>query len=269
LVDIDAALDLCERLARVHAGCFYPALELLPAYRRRALCAIWAFVHRLSEIVNEDLPAAGKLELLAEARAGIPRAGSRRSADPVLVALRDTHRRFPLPSGSLDDLIDGFEALAHEDTCETFEGLVVRCRLVAGSIGRLIVAVLGSCDPAAAGALGDDLAVAIHLTELLPHLLDEHESGRAEGRLNHWRSRHTRDLFDRGLALVPLLDARGAAFVGAIVSSYERLLDGYVKPSVGARPLRGSSAWVNASMSQRSYRAAALAAGRKPAAAAT
>ena len=52
-------------------------------------------------------------------------------------------------------------------TYDTFEDLVQYCRQVAGSIGRLSVAVLGSRDPAAAAQLADDLGVAMQLTNIL------------------------------------------------------------------------------------------------------
>jgi 15-cis-phytoene synthase len=68
----------------------------------------------------------------------------------VSVALRDVNRRFPIRLTSLDDLIDGAESDVHGATYDTFEDLVQHCRQVAGSVERLSVAVLGSCDPAAA-----------------------------------------------------------------------------------------------------------------------
>ncbi len=225
-VDIEAALDLCEQITRSHAPSLYAELKALPAYKRRALCAICAFVHRLSEIADADLHPVEKLELLAGARATIPRDGSTRPTEPVLVALRDTHRRFGLPLESLDDLIDELNAIACEATYETFEDLVMHGRLVAGSVGRLAVAVLGSRDPAAAAARAEDLAVAIWLTEILTDGGERRESGWGEGMLNGDRLRRTRELVDQGLALIPLLDARGAAFINAIARRCARLLDG-------------------------------------------
>ena len=145
----------------------YSAIEPLPAYRRRALCAIYAFARRVRDTADGNLHRAEKLWLLAEARAGIPHDGTPRPVDPVLVALRDVNRRFPIPLASLDDLIDGAESDVHGVTYETFEDLVQYCRQIAGSIGRLSVAVLGSRDPAAAAQLADDLGVAMQLTKIL------------------------------------------------------------------------------------------------------
>ena len=169
-MDIEAAYDVCVQITRAQARDLYSAVEPLPAYRRRALCAIYAFVRRVDDAAEGNLRNAEKLRLLAEARAGIPRAGTPRPIDPVLVALRDVNRRFPIPLTSLDDLIDGAESDVHDATYETFEDLVQYCRQVAGSIGRLSAAVLGSRDPMAAAQLADDLGVAMQLTNILRDL---------------------------------------------------------------------------------------------------
>jgi 15-cis-phytoene synthase len=247
-IDIDAAYDLCEHIARAQAPSHYHAIEPLPAYRRRALCAIYAFAHRVDDIANEDLHSAEKLWLLAKARADVPRDGTAQAGDPMLVAVRDVKRRFPLPIESLDDLIDGVERDIDEDTFDTFDDLVHYCRQVAGSIGRLTVAVLGSRDPATAARLADDLAVAIQLTIILRDLVEDAERGRVYlpseefalfgcpadpvaapveqlSKLIRYQARRNREWYDRGLRLLPLLDARAAAVIEAIVGIYTRILD--------------------------------------------
>jgi 15-cis-phytoene synthase len=247
-VDIDAAYDACEQITRAQARDFYSAIETLPAYRRRALCAIYAFALRVHEIANSNVHRVEKLCLLAEARTGIPRDGAPRPVDPVLVALRDVNRRFRLPLGSLDDLIDGAKSGVYGVTYDTFEDLVGYCRQVAGSIGRLSVAVLGSRDPAAAARLADDLGVAMQLTRILRVLVDDYERGRiylpreelarfgcgadpgaaasqALSGLIRYQARRNRRWYERALSLLPLMDARGAACIVALTRSYERLLD--------------------------------------------
>ena len=62
----------------------------------------------------------------------------------MLVALADSHARFSLPLDALASLIDGVEADVRGTSYESFEELVVYCRQVAGSIGRLSLAIFGS-----------------------------------------------------------------------------------------------------------------------------
>ena len=170
-IDIDAAYDVCEQITRAQAGNLYCAIEALPAYRRRALCAIDAFARRVGDAADGDLHRTEKLWLLAQARAAIPHDGTPRPVDPVLVALRDVKRRFPIPLASLDDLIDGLESDVHGVTYETFEDHVHYCRQIAGAIGRL-------SDPAAAAAMADDLGVAMQLTNILREVVEDFERRR-------------------------------------------------------------------------------------------
>ncbi len=239
---------MCEQITGVRAHSFYHAIEPLTAYRRRALCAIYAFARGVRDAADGTLPHAEKLRVLAEARAGIPHGGTPRPVDPVLLALRDVNRRFRLPLGSLDDLIDGAERDVHGLTTETFDELVDYCRQVAGSIGRLSVTVLGSRDPVAAARLADDLAVAIELTKLLRDLVEDYERGRvylpsedlarfgcpadpaaapaeALSAVIGNQAQRIHGWYDWGLRLLPLLDARGAACAQAMTGIHTRILD--------------------------------------------
>jgi phytoene synthase len=247
-VDIDAAYDLCEQITRAEARNFYWAVEPLPAYRRRALCAIYAFALRVEGAADASLHRTHKVWLLAQARAGIPHDGTPRPVDPVLVALRDVKRRFPIPLTSLDDLTDGVESDVRGVTYETFEDLVHYSRQVAGSIVRLSVAVLGSRDPRTAARLADDLGVAMQLTNILRDLVEDSGRGllyipredlaRFGGPagpvsaspellisvIRHGTHRN-REWYDRGLSLLPLLDERSAACIAAMARIHTSILD--------------------------------------------
>ena len=246
-VDIDAAYDVCEQITRRQARGRYSAVERLPAYRRRALCAIYAFVHRIDDTAHGNLRHADKVRLLGDACAGVRRDDMPRPTDPVMVALRDVNRRFPISLTSLGDLIDGAESDMQAAVYDTFEDLVQHCRRVEGSIWRLSVAVLGSRDPAAAAQVADDLGVAMQLTNILRDLVRDFQRGRVYlpredfelfgcpvdplsaapellGRLIRHQARRNRDWYDRGLALLALLDARGAAYVEAVAGIHVRIL---------------------------------------------
>jgi phytoene synthase len=118
---------------------------------------------------------------------------------------------------------------------------VVYCRRVAGSIGRLCVAVYGS-DDERAGQLADDLGVALQLTNILRDVREDAEHGRtylpAEdlarfgapspqtiGPLVAFEAARAREWYARGLELTALLDRRSAACVLAMSGIYRRLLD--------------------------------------------
>jgi 15-cis-phytoene synthase len=234
----DAARRYCAQITRRQAANFYYGMRLLPAAKREALFAVYAFARRVDDIGDGPLPEARKRALLDAAAESL-------RADPgedlVLVGLREAERRFPLPRESFLDLIEGVRMDVDGASYERFDELVLYCRRVAGSIGRLCVAVYGSDDPRA-GALADDLGVALQLTNILRDVREDAEHGRiylpAEdlarfgapspetiGALVAFEAGRAREWYARGLELTALLDRRSRACVLAMSGIYRRLLD--------------------------------------------
>jgi 15-cis-phytoene synthase len=171
----------CAQLTRGAAANFYYGIALLPPGKRRAMCAIYAFARRVDDIGDGDLPQQRKLELLEQQRSALSDlAASSTAAEPdlVAVALADSHHRFGLPLEALQDLIDGVRMDVLGESYQTFEQLVLYCRRVAGSIGRLSLAIFGSHDLQSAWTLADDLGVAMQLTNILRDLREDALRGR-------------------------------------------------------------------------------------------
>src|SRR6185312_15113954 len=104
------------------------------------------------------------------------------------------------------------------------------CRRVAGSIGRLCLAIFGASDQERAFRLADDLGVAMQLTNILRDVREDFDNGRvylpredlerfgceefpegspdAASALIAFEAARGREWFERGLELVPLLDTR-------------------------------------------------------------
>ena len=239
------AYAVCTRITRIRAANFYYGIRLLPPDKRRALCAVYAFARRVDDIGDGLLPAEERLARLGRARQSIDHVAPD-SPDPVLVALADACSRFPLPLGAFRELIDGVEMDVRGTTYPRFDDLLVYCRRVAGTIGRLSLAVFGSSDPAAP-ALADDLGVAMQLTNILRDVREDRARGRvylpaedlerfgcrsdlerasreALASVIAFEAARARRWFDRGLALVPMLDSRSAACVGTLAGIYTRVL---------------------------------------------
>jgi phytoene synthase len=130
---------------------------------------------------------------------------------------------------------------------ETFDELVVYCRHVAGSIGRLCLAIFGDGGRDEAVTLADDLGVAMQLTNILRDVREDQERGRVylpaedmrrfgcddlrtapQARLTElvrFEAARTRAWFDRGLGLIDLLDARSASCVLAMTGIYRCILE--------------------------------------------
>lgn len=177
---VEQAHRHCAELTRSAAANFYYGIALLPPSKRRAMCAVYAFARRIDDIGDGVLPDEQKLRLLEEQRKSLEQlpqsAGD--GQDLVAVALADSHRRFGLPLEALQDLIDGVKMDVVGESYESFEQLVLYCRRVAGSIGRLSLAIFGAHDLSSAWTLADDLGVAMQLTNILRDLREDAQRGR-------------------------------------------------------------------------------------------
>jgi len=171
----------CEAQTRAAAANFYYGIRLLPRHKRRAMCSVYAFARRVDDIGDGVLAPEEKLRRLdlAMSALGEMRAAARApGSDPVMVALADAYRRFDLPLAALEDLIEGVRMDVRGVAYESFEDLLLYCRRVAGSIGRLCLAIFGSRDQRAAAQLADDLGVAMQLTNIVRDLREDAQRGR-------------------------------------------------------------------------------------------
>jgi phytoene synthase len=183
-VTLAQAYGLCESITRERAANFYYGIRLLPGERRRAMCAAYAFARRVDDIGDGPLEASDKLLLLEQAEESLSAlvgegAGGAAGADAVLVALADARARFAFEPQALAELVAGVRMDVIGTTYEDFEQLVPYCRRVAGTIGRVCLAIF--TDGAAGAhesALADDLGVALQLTNILRDVREDAQSGR-------------------------------------------------------------------------------------------
>jgi phytoene synthase len=194
LATVADAYAHCEAVTRSQAANFYYGIRLLPRDRRRAMCAAYAFARRVDDIGDGTLEPQEKLRrldaqeraLAALSSAGADDEGERpadRGEDPVMVALADAQRRFPMPADALAELIEGVRMDVLGMSYESFEDLVPYCRCVAGAIGRVCLAFFNMRESAAtdlahAEQLADDLGVALQLTNILRDVREDAQNGR-------------------------------------------------------------------------------------------
>jgi 15-cis-phytoene synthase len=259
---VAAAYRYCEIVTGQHARNFAYGIRLLPAAKRRALSAVYAFARRVDDIGDGLLPPAVKETRLISTRALLDRmradAVPEDATDPVAVALSHAARRFPIPLDALDELIDGVLMDVRGRRYETWEELRGYCRCVAGSIGRLALGVFGTA-PGARGAerapeRANTLGLALQLTNILRDVREDAADGRVylpaedlrkfgcpdgedPGRITRpargydfpglvrFQVRRARELFADGFRLLPVLDRRSAACAAAMAGIYHRLLD--------------------------------------------
>lgn len=244
----------CEQITRQQAGNFSYGITLLPAPKRGALSAVYAFARRI-----DDIGDATPDELSCEQKlAGLDAADKRLREldkcpdDPVLTALADAATRYELPLDAFSELIEGCRADVLGTSYESYEQLRYYCRCVAGSIGRLSLAVFGSRSPARDGELADDLGTALQLTNILRDVREDRQTGRvylptaelrrfgvtleldSSGRftdptdrllaLVEYQAARAEEYYISGLRLLADLDGRSRACCAAMAGIYHRLL---------------------------------------------
>lgn len=258
--DLAAAYTVCERITAVQARNFSWGIRLLPAPRRRALSAVYALARRIDDIGDSTAPAQDRERGLLAVRADVAaiRGGDPTGAhaeDPVLLAVADAAAVFALPLEEFEILVDGCLADVHGTRYATFEDLGGYCRQVAGSIGRLSVAVFGAGNSSPAGPvepLADALGTALQLTNIIRDVREDARDGRVylpvedlhrfgctlalDGAgeladdpddltaLVEYEAARAAEWFDVGLRLLPLLDRRSRACCAAMAGIYRELL---------------------------------------------
>ncbi len=240
----------CEEITTAEARNFSYGIKLLPPSKRRAMCALYALARRIDDIGDGDGAAPAKLVGLTEARKEVAAlAGEHRyhGDDPVLAALADVALHFPIQFSAFDELIDACEMDVHGPGYHTFDDLIGYCRRVAGSIGRLSLAIYGTADPDQAEPLADALGVALQITNILRDIVEDRDRmgrvylpaedierfgvtpdlrGPVDGvmALISFEAARAEEWYDRGLELLPLLDWRSRACTAAMAGIYRRLL---------------------------------------------
>jgi phytoene synthase len=248
--EIELAYRSCVRTTRHAAANFYYGISLLPRPKRWAMSAVYAFSRRVDDIGDGPLDVDTKLTQLAAERERVEllRIGDVDLEDPVIFAIADAQPRFGLPLDALTSLIDGIELDVRGTRYETFEELVVYCRHVAGSIGRLCLAIFGApLESSRAADLADDLGVAMQLTNILRDVREDSECGRvylptedlrrfgiddpasappsALSALIRFEAERNREWFAHGLRLADLLDSRSRSCLLAMTGIYRGILD--------------------------------------------
>ncbi len=275
---LEEAYARCEAITRTEARNFSYGIRLLPAEKRRAMSALYAVARRIDDIGDGTAAADDKLEALSRVRArlgAIVADPAAADGDPVLVALADVARRFPVPMAALAELIEGCEMDVTGTRYGTFDELVGYCRRVAGTVGRLSLGVYGCADPVRGEALADALGVALQVTNIVRDIVEDHEtmgrvylpaedlaafgvapdlSGPIDGleALICFETARAEEWYSSGLTLLPLLDRRSRACTAAMAGIYRRLLERMRRdPAAVLRGRTSLPAWQKAGVAAR------------------
>ncbi len=256
---VEVSYAECRRIAKNSASNFYYAFFLLPEAKRRALCALYAFMRLVDDVSDDSLGSAafgsGATDIISAKSRGLARwrawvdaaYNGDVSAHPILPAFADTCMRFGIPARYFHDLISGAEMDLIVASYPTFDRLWEYCYRVAGTVGLTCIYVFGFRDPAAPD-LAERLGIAFQLTNILRDLPDDLRIGRVylpQQDLNQFgvtelelagpltprladlmafEADRAWQFYQEGSALVGLIDADSRAALWGLARTYSSLL---------------------------------------------
>ena len=177
-LQLRAAYGVCRHIARSAAKNFYYGFLALPARKRNALSAVYAFMRHADDISDDpSIPVEQRREKLTEWLNALRRVvEGERTDDPVLMALADTQKTFNIPLDLLEKLVQGTamdlpkaEGSGKSGPAvhyETFDQLYDYCYHVASVVGLVCIRIFGYRDPRAE-KLAEETGVAFQLTNII------------------------------------------------------------------------------------------------------
>ena len=243
---LDEARDTTQRVART----FALACRLLPADVRGDVYLLYLVFRRLDDVVDERRPYAAKRIAAVDAWAhGLP--GEMTREVDILQALAVRH---PLPREAFADFCAGMRQDIERDVLLTEADVDRYCYRVAGTVGLVMAALLGTTDSERGRAAAASLGMAMQRTNILRDIDEDRASGRiyvAQEAIMRFgglepgrRAELVRDqiaradaLYEEGCAGIELL-LRGRRAVAAAAGMYREILRQIEREGYGARPGR-------------------------------
>jgi len=172
-LNINDAYDHCRAITHKHGGNFSVGFRFLPAAKRRAVYAAYAFCRVADDIADEGTDSiAQKLVSLDEWQRELDAAYSGTPSQPITIALADALRHFAIPKSAFIALIDGCRQDMVKTRYETFEELLQYCDLVASSISDISLSIFGYRSDEAL-VYGRNLSTALQLTNVTRDVGDD------------------------------------------------------------------------------------------------
>jgi phytoene synthase len=245
---LEASYRYCDDLTRVHSRTFHMASSLLPYEKRRAARALYAFCRVTDDLVDMSTdPESARLALEAW-RTAVSQPNPL-AYEPVAVAWADAQRRFQIPQGYADQLIEGVARDLNQKRYATFADLAEYSYGVASTVGLMVMYIVGFRDEDAV-PYAVKLGVALQMTNILRDVGEDWRNGRlylpqdelegfnlneaqiARGQVDaRWRAfmdfqlARNRQLYAESQMGISLLNADGRFAIAAAASLYRAILE--------------------------------------------
>lgn len=219
--------EYCQQKAAASGSSFYYSFLFLPAQRRRAITALYAFCREVDDAVDEASEVQLAAAKLAWWRAEVANLYAGNPQHPVSRALAPLKEEFSITAQRLNEIIDGMEMDLTQTRYLDWPGLERYCYLVAGVVGLLAAGIFGYRNPRTL-EYARQLGIAFQLTNVIRDVGEDARKNRIYVPMD--------ELKRFNVPASDLLQAReGDAFRALMAFQAERARSHYAK-ALGALP---------------------------------
>jgi phytoene synthase len=158
--------EYCQQKAAASGSSFYYSFLFLPAERRRAITALYAFCREVDDAVDEASEPQLAAAKLAWWRSEVASLFAGNPQHPVTRALHPFREKFSITAERLNEIIDGMEMDLTQTRYLDWPGLERYCHRVAGVVGLLAAGIFGYRNPRTLD-YARDLGIAFQLTNVI------------------------------------------------------------------------------------------------------
>lgn len=166
-----------QEKAAASGSSFYYAFLFLPAPRRAAITAFYAFCREVDDVVDEVQDPGVAATKLAWWQAEVAKAWAGQPSHPVMQALMPLAADYRIEARHLQAVIEGCQMDLEQTRYLDFAGLQRYCHLVAGIVGEVSAGIFGQTD-ARTTAYAHKLGLAFQLTNIIRDVGEDAMRGR-------------------------------------------------------------------------------------------
>ena len=237
-----------QQKAAASGSSFYYAFLFLPAPRRAAITAFYAFCREVDDVVDEVSDAGVARTKLAWWQVEVAKSFAGQPSHPVMQALMPHVAAFGIEQSQLLSVIRGCEMDLEQTRYLDFPGLQKYCHLVAGVVGEVAARIFGQSQPATTD-YAHKLGLAFQLTNIIRDVGEDAMRGRIYLPVNElqqfdvkaheilqrthserfvalmrFQAQRAHALYDEALSLLPAQDRRSQKPGLMMASIYRTLL---------------------------------------------
>jgi len=236
-----------QQKAVASGSSFYYAFLFLPAPRRAAITAFYAFCREVDDVVDDMVDAGVAATKLAWWKGEVSQAFAGQPSHPVLKALLPHAATYGIEARHLHAVIEGCQMDLEQTRYLDYPNLQRYCHLVAGIVGEVAARIFGQTQEATT-AYAHTLGQALQLTNIIRDVGEDALRGRIYLPVNElqrfdvkaheilkrsyserftalmqFQAQRAHGLYDQALALLPAQDRR-AQKPGLMMASIYRTL---------------------------------------------